>query len=88
MLRKRWWRWFRSGDVIGCPYFRRFATTNDQLYGLLTNWVENGVPPERVEISSAPTATAPAKSRPLCVYPQKPAYTSGDPKVAANYTCS
>ena len=62
--------------------------TIDQLYGLLTNWVENGVPSERVEISSAATSTAPAKSRPLCVYPQKATYTSGDPKVAASYTCS
>ena len=62
--------------------------TIDQLYALLTNWVENGVAPERVEISSAATASAPAKSRPLCVYPQKPTYTSGDPKVTASYSCS
>ena len=62
--------------------------TVDQLYGLLTNWVENGVAPERIEISSTATASAPAKSRPLCVYPQKPTYTSGDAKVAASYTCS
>ena len=62
--------------------------TIGQLYGLLTNWVENGVAPERVEISSAATPAAPAKSRPLCVFPQKPTYTSGDPRVSASYTCS
>lgn len=55
--------------------------TNAQLYALLTDWVEKGSAPGAI------TASAATKSRPLCVYPQKPGYTSGDPNQAASYTC-
>jgi feruloyl esterase len=62
--------------------------TNDQLYKLLTDWVENGNAPGTVTASVAATATTSAKSRPLCLYPLKATYTSGDPNQAASYTCS
>jgi feruloyl esterase len=62
--------------------------TNEQLYGLLTNWVENGVPPGRLDITSTGAAGAAATSRPICVYPQEATYIAGDPKIAASYTCS
>jgi hypothetical protein len=62
--------------------------TNDQLYKALTDWVENGAAPGAVTANAAATATTPAKSRPLCLYPLKATYTSGDPNQAASYTCS
>ena len=60
--------------------------TPTQMYGLLTNWVENGVAPDQVTLQSS--AGAVTKSRPICVYPKKATYTSGDPNTAASYTCT
>ena len=60
--------------------------TPTQMYGLLTNWVENGVAPDQVTLQSS--AGAVTKSRPICVYPKKATYASGDPNTAASYTCS
>ena len=57
-----------------------------QEYGLLTNWVENGVAPDQVTLQSS--AGSVTNSRPICVYPKKATYTSGDPTTAASYTCS
>jgi feruloyl esterase len=34
------------------------------------------------------SAGAVTKSGPICVYPKKATYTSGDPNTAASYTCS
>lgn len=62
--------------------------TNDQLYKALTDWVENGNAPGSVVATAPATATAGQKSRPLCLYPQKATYTSGDPNLAKSYTCS
>ncbi|MEC4720837.1 tannase/feruloyl esterase family alpha/beta hydrolase [Noviherbaspirillum sp. CPCC 100848] len=62
--------------------------TNDQLYRLLTDWVENGTAPGTITATAPATATLGQKSRPLCLYPQKATYTSGDPNVASSYTCS
>lgn len=62
--------------------------TNAQLYGALTDWVEKGTAPGTLTASAPATATSPAKSRPLCLYPLKASYTSGDPNQAASYTCS
>jgi len=57
-----------------------------QEYGLLTNWVENSVVPDQVTLQS--TVGAVTNSRPVCVYPKKATYTSGDSTTAASYTCS
>lgn len=63
--------------------------TADQLYALLTAWVEQGTAPGRVDIRTAVTAENPVqKSRAICQYPQKARYTAGDPTQAASYTCS
>jgi len=64
--------------------------TNAQLYELLTAWVEKGIePPVRVEVATTASASFPAvKSRPLCLHPLKANYTSGDPNLAASYSCS
>jgi hypothetical protein len=55
-----------------------------QLYGLMVDWVENGVEPDRVEITS-PSATRPSFTQPVFPYPQKAVYIGGDPHVAASY---
>ena len=59
----------------------------DLKYQMLTDWVEKGVEPGRVDIGSSASPTAPAKGQPLCVYPQKAAYASGDIYAASSYTC-
>ena len=62
------------------------AVAAGQLYALLTAWVENGVAPGRIDLQTP--AGMPAKSRPICVYPQKARYVSGDPNVSTSWTCS
>lgn len=62
--------------------------TVTQLYGLLTEWVEKGTAPGTITATAAATATTPAKARPLCLYPLKATYTSGDPNQVGSYTCS
>jgi feruloyl esterase len=61
------------------------------LLTVLQNWVENGVMPPEPLVQTRMEANAPytvTRSRPLCRYPQYPHYNgSGDPNVAANYTC-
>lgn len=58
-----------------------------QLYKVLTDWVEKGIPPESIVLNS-PSAVPVAKSQPVCAYPKKAAYKgSGDPFVAASYSC-
>ena len=58
-----------------------------QMYALLTAWVEQGTAPDDVVLQT-PESAATQKSRPICVYPKKATYGSGDPNVAASYTCS
>jgi feruloyl esterase len=55
--------------------------TNAQLYALLTDWVEKGTAPGTIIAGSG------AKTRPLCVYPQKAVFTSGDPNQTTSYSC-
>ncbi|MGH8760523.1 MAG: tannase/feruloyl esterase family alpha/beta hydrolase [Burkholderiales bacterium] len=60
-----------------------------QMYALLTDWVEKGTAPGRVDITTAVTTANPVqKSRPICLYPQKANYVSGDVNQASSYTCS
>jgi feruloyl esterase len=60
-----------------------------QLYDALTAWVERGIAPERIDISSPVTTAFPvAKSRPICAYPKEAKYVSGDINVASSYVCS
>jgi hypothetical protein len=63
--------------------------TEEQLYRLITDWVEKGVAPDRVDISTTATPAFPqVKSAPICLYPQKATFKGGDPNVAASYACS
>lgn len=61
--------------------------TRDQLYRAMVAWVENRTPPGRIEATANATSSAPAKSNPLCPYPQKPTYTGGNPLTSASYVC-
>jgi hypothetical protein len=65
------------------------ADGTSQLYDALTKWVERGIAPSRIDISTAATATFPVvKSRPICAYPKKAKYVGGDVNVASSYTCA
>jgi hypothetical protein len=57
-----------------------------QFYDLMVDWVEKGVPPERVEIES-PAGTSDRISQPVCPYPQKATYKGGNPRVTTSYLC-
>ena len=58
-----------------------------QFYGLLVDWVENGVEPGRVEITS-PAHTPNPITQPVFPYPQKAVYVGGDPRISSSYDCS
>ncbi len=60
-----------------------------QLYDVLTDWVEKGIAPTRIDIRSAVTPTFPVvKSRPICAYPKKATHVGGDINVASSYLCA
>lgn len=60
-----------------------------QMYELLTSWVEQSTAPGKIEVTSGATSADPApKTSPLCVYPAKASYTSGNPNRAIAYACS
>jgi len=65
------------------------ADGTSQLYDALTAWVERNVAPSRMDISTVSTTTFPVvKSRPICAYPNKAKYVSGDVNVASSYVCA
>jgi hypothetical protein len=65
------------------------ADGTSQLYDALTAWVERNVAPSRIDISTVATTTFPVvKSRPICAYPNKAKYVSGDVNVASSYVCA
>ncbi|CAM2188125.1 Feruloyl esterase [Paraburkholderia sacchari] len=57
-----------------------------QMYKALTDWVENGAPPDGVVFQSAST-TPVAKSLPICFYPKKLSYVSGSVYAASSFAC-
>lgn len=76
------------------------ATEQFDMLGALVDWVENGHAPERVIAKArgagsnlvnpeVPANWSPARTRPLCPYPQVARYAGrGDPESAANFACS
>lgn len=61
------------------------ASGRDEMFTNLQRWVENGVVPDRINVSS-PNAGV---SLPLCVYPKKITYSgSGAATAADSYMCS
>lgn len=71
--------WSGSANAAANPPVPNIA----QLYSMLTDWVEKGIAPGRVDLTAYPSL----HSRPMCVYPQKPTYVSGDPLKAGSYAC-
>jgi pimeloyl-ACP methyl ester carboxylesterase len=59
------------------------ATGRDEMFNALRAWVEKGVAPERIELTSATGHL----SLPICAHPAKPMLTGNDPSAAASYTC-
>ncbi|WP_128002635.1 tannase/feruloyl esterase family alpha/beta hydrolase [Piscinibacter defluvii] len=62
------------------------AVAPGQMYALLTDWVENGTAPDQVTLQT--TSGSATRSMPMCVYPKKITYVTGDPAVAASFSCS
>lgn len=56
-----------------------------QVYDLLTRWVEEGAAPDDVLLQAGAANTA--RSMPVCAYPKRTTFTSGDPTLAASYVC-
>ena len=54
--------------------------------GLLERWVEHGEAPGTVTATKVEDGRV-AKTRPLCVYPERAKYLGGDPDSAESYTC-
>jgi hypothetical protein len=54
-----------------------------QLFAALTDWVEKSEPPENLVLRNADGSTR----RPLCAFPTKLRYLSGDRALAASYAC-
>lgn len=59
------------------------ANGRDELFNALRQWVEQGVAPERIELSAASGRL----SLPICAHPKKPVLVGGNPDAAASYTC-
>ena len=76
---------FGVGSAVGTssPAPNPPLLATNQIYNALTAWVENGTAPETLIINS-PDNT---RSRPLCLYPRKLTYVSGDVNAAASFTC-
>ena len=69
-----------SNPTAEVPYF-----SPNQFYDALTAWVEKGTPPDALTLRTLGSAAP--KTRPICVYPKKITYTSGDVGSATSYTC-
>lgn len=59
------------------------ATGRDEMFNALRAWVEQGQPPQRIDLRAASGQF----SLPICAYPGKPVLTGNDPKSAASYSC-
>jgi feruloyl esterase len=70
-----------SADKVPLP---QPASGRDELFMALRQWVEQGVAPERIDVSSRNGAV----SMPLCLYPAKATYDGNGPLTAASsYAC-
>jgi hypothetical protein len=58
-----------------------------QLYKMLTDWVERGVVPQNIVLTS-PSSTPIEKSLSACFYPKKIRYVSGDINKTSSFVCS
>lgn len=72
-----------SADGTTSPTANPPLLKTTQMYDAMTNWVENGVAPSTITVTTADNSI----SRLLCLFPKKLSYVSGDVKAAASYTC-
>jgi len=62
----------------------KYLNGADELFMALRNWVENGVPPAKIDVTSSDSSA----SLPLCLYPQKATYKgTGSVVSASSYGC-
>lgn len=59
------------------------ATGRDEMFNALRQWVEQGVAPERIDL----TSVSGKLSLPICAHPKKAVLTGADAGVAASYAC-
>ena len=66
------------------------ATDSFDGLAAMTNWVENGVAPSRIEAAALPSNPYfPGRTRPLCPYPQAARYSGrGSVNDSANFVCA
>lgn len=57
-----------------------------EFYQLLTRWVEQGVSPKSIILTSVSDVPL-EKSLPICLYPSRISFVSGSPFAAASYAC-
>ena len=70
-----------SPDKVPLP---QPATGRDELFVALRQWVENGIAPERIDVSSRNGSV----SMPLCLYPKKATHDANGPvTTATSYSC-
>jgi pimeloyl-ACP methyl ester carboxylesterase len=85
---------FKFYAIPGAGHMSPHGTSNEdanppipgfgQLYGLLVDWVENGVEPGPLEVTSPLADRAPITYR-IPAYPQRAIYAGGDPRIASSY---
>ncbi|RQR33318.1 tannase/feruloyl esterase family alpha/beta hydrolase [Burkholderia sp. Bp9142] len=59
------------------------AAGRDEMFQMLRNWVEKGIAPTQIPVTSADGSS----SRPLCLYPQIVTYLGGDKSFSSSYAC-
>jgi hypothetical protein len=89
---------FRFYEILGAGHEPFNGTANpdanpplvrpgkSEFYKLLTDWVEKGIAPDNFVLRSS-TDKPLAKSLPMCSYPTRVTYVSGDLADAKSYTC-
>jgi hypothetical protein len=80
-----WFRFYLAPGVGHCGGGPNQPPQPQNLFGVLVDWVENGVAPDSIL-----TASASKGQRPMCPYPQTAIYNgpAGGEGVAANWSCS
>jgi feruloyl esterase len=74
-------------DSFGQGADRKEGDGNHDLLKALDAWSETGRAPAAIIATKFDTAGSVMAERPLCPYPQKPVYQSGDAKEARNFRC-
>jgi feruloyl esterase len=97
-----WWEEVnRINDGAAADFVRLFAVpglinigianpATDQFDALsaIIDWVENGIPPDRIIATAGDRSPWPGRTRPLCPWPQQARYKgSGSIEEAANFDC-